>query len=266
MLRYVRLSVSFARYGLVREMTFRGNFVARVAVEVLWFVLMMAFYATVFARTTSVAGWSEPEYFFFIGCYWALSGTIESVFLNNCSEFSELVRSGDLDVYLLRPVDEQFLITCRDVDWANVPNVFMGVGLMTLALARLDWPVDVIKVGLFSALFLSGLAIAYSLLLMMTSLSVWMLRNQNLYELWWLFTSVMRYPREVFTGSWAGPLGVFFTVVVPIVLVVNVPASVMVRAFEPWAAGYAVFAAVVLLTLSRRFFRYALQKYRSASS
>ena len=58
-----------------------------------------------------VAGWSEPQYFFFVGCYFALNGLIETLFLENCNEFAELVRTGDLDFLLLKPIDEQFLVS-----------------------------------------------------------------------------------------------------------------------------------------------------------
>src|SRR5205823_5319782 len=96
--------------------------------------------------------------------------------------------------------------------------------------------------------------------------SVWMMRNQSLYELWWLLTSLMRYPKEIFRFTWFEPVSLFFTFVVPILLIVNVPARGMVKVFEPHLVAYTLFATVVLLFVSRRFFRFALQKYRSASS
>ena len=75
-----------------------------------------------------------------------------------------------------------------------------------------------------------------SFLLFLTSTSVWFMRNQSLYEMWWLFTSLMRYPREIFLRDWAQPMRFFFTFIVPILLVVYVPARMMVRVFEPeWA-------------------------------
>ena len=111
-----------------------------------------------------------------------------------------------------------------------------------------------------------GTAIAYSFMLLLTSISVWMVRNQSLMEMWWLFSSVARYPKEIFAGRWAEPLGAFFTYIVPILVVVNVPANAMVRALDPPMVGLIVVAAVVLLWLSRRFFHYALRSYRSASS
>ncbi len=117
--RYVRLLSSLGAYTLTRELTMRGNFLVKVSVEVLWLAILIAFYRTVFARTSSVATWSEQEYFFFVGCFFAMNGLIEMLFLDNCNEFAELVRTGDLDGLLLKPIDEQFLITCRRIDWGT---------------------------------------------------------------------------------------------------------------------------------------------------
>src|SRR5579871_5310398 len=114
--RYLRLLLAFARYGLARELAFRANFLAKIVVEFLWLSLLLIFYRTVFTKTSVVASWSEDEYLFFVGCYFAMEGIIETFFLENCNEFADLVRTGNLDQYLLRPIDEQFLITCRNLD------------------------------------------------------------------------------------------------------------------------------------------------------
>lgn len=264
--RYLRLMLALARYSLARELAFRANFLVKIAVEVLWLSILLVFYRTVFARTSVVAEWDETQYLFFVGCYFALEGLIETLFLENCNEFADLVRSGDLDFFLLKPIDEQFLVTCRNLDWSTAPNVLMGSAVMGLSLHQMGWQFDPLQVTAFVALFVCGVLIAYSFLVMLTASAVWMVRNQSLYEMWWLFTSLMRYPREVFSRSWAAPLGWVFTFLVPVMLVVNVPARAMVRVFEPDFAAFSVVTAVVLLLVSRRFFRHALRRYRSASS
>ena len=265
-LHYARLLASLGRYTLARELSLRGNFLVKVSVEVIWLGIMIAFYATVFTKTKMIAGWSENEYLFFVGSFFALNGVIETLFLENCNEFAELVRTGDLDFLLLRPVDEQFLISCRRVDWAVSMNIPMGMIVMLIALARMHWGFDLTRVLTFLVTFGCGTAIAYSFMLILTSTSVWLVRNQSLMEMWWLFSSLARYPKEIFAGSKAEPLGFIFTFICPILLVANVPADVMVRAFHPALAIYMVGATVVLLFVSRWFFRYALKSYRSASS
>ena len=59
--KYLRLLGALARYTLSREMAFRGNFLVKVSVEVLWLAILIAFYRTIFARTTMVAGWSAMQ-------------------------------------------------------------------------------------------------------------------------------------------------------------------------------------------------------------
>jgi ABC-2 type transport system permease protein len=100
----------------------------------------------------------------------------------------------------------------------------------------------------------------------LSSTSVWFVRNQSLMEMWWLFLSLARYPRTIYEGPWGRPLGWFFTFVVPVVVAVSVPAETMVKALDPPFIAWTMASAVILLAVSRRFFRHALQSYRSASS
>src|SRR4051812_25042629 len=194
--RYVRLLGSFARFSLANELAFRGNFVLKILVELLWLGILLLFYDTVFSYTKSVATWTKDEYMFFIGCYYALEGVIETFFLENCTEFSDLVRTGNLDQYLLKPIDEQFLITCRKIDWSTAPKLILGGLVMARGLRGMGWTPDPVQILSFLGLFLGGVALAYSFLLILTSSSVWLMRNQSVMELWWLATTVMRYPRE----------------------------------------------------------------------
>jgi ABC-2 type transport system permease protein len=263
--RYFRLLGALARYSLANEMAFRGNFLVKILVEVIWLTILLIFYSTLFNTTDQVAQWNREQYLFFIGCYFALEGLIETLFLSNCGEFTELVRTGNLDLYLLKPVDEQFMVSCRNVDWSTAPNVLMGLGVMLTALIQMGWTWSIVKILGFLVVFPCGVAIAYSFLLVLTSSSVYMVRNQSLLEMWWLATSLMRYPKEIFSGSWDF-VGRIFTFIIPILLAVNIPAQMMVKIVEPEILLLTVAATAALLFLSRRFFLMAMRSYRSASS
>jgi ABC-2 type transport system permease protein len=265
-LRYARLWLSFARFALLGELAFRANFLLKMAVEILWLVILLMFYETIFSSTRMIAGWDKHQYHFFVGCYFALEGLVETLFLENCQDFSNQVRTGNLDTSLLQPIDEQFLVTCRKVDWSTVPNVLMGAGVMAQALYKHGWHVNPLQLAIFLAVFGCALLLTYSFLLVLTSSAVWMVRNQSLMELWWLFSSLMRYPREIFHGTWAAPIGLVFTFLLPVMLVVNVPADVMVKSLDWRFVAFIVVATVVMLAVSRWFFRRALKRYRSASS
>ena len=265
--RYVRMWLVLARFSLLREFSFRGNFLLRIFVEILWLGLQLLLYRTLLTKTGTVAGWSKPQYFFFVGVHNTVSGLLEAIFLDACNNFAELVRTGDLDFILLKPMDEQFLVSCRSIDFACVPTVLMGIAIMLTALVAGGLTPSVSEVVLFVLLLGCGCLLAYGFLLLLTSLSVWFMRNQSLLEMWWLFGTLMRYPREIFQGPFATPIGWIFSFLIPIILVTNVPANVLAKRVLDWKlAGFMVLATVAVLAVSRWFFRSALSRYRSASS
>lgn len=265
--RYLRLWLAFGRYSLIGEMAFRGNFLAKITVELLWLGMLLFFYRTVFAKTSVVAMWTEAEYLFFVGCYFALEGVMETLFLGNCLSFADMIRSGDLDFTLLKPIDEQFLISCKNIDWSTSLNILLGFIVMGLSLLSIPtWDFDLVRVLVFFMMFGCGVALAYGFLLILSASSVWLTRNQSLMELWWLFTTLMRYPRDIYSRTWAVPLSFVFSFLIPIMLVVHVPATAMVKILDPWLCLYTVAATAALLAVSRWWLKFALRRYRSASS
>jgi ABC-2 type transport system permease protein len=106
-------------------------------------------------------------------------------------------------------------------------------------------------------------------MIVLAATSVWLGRNQGLYEFWFYITVFARYPRNIYGGSvWGDLLRVAFSYVLPILLVVTVPAEVVVgKVLEPsWITLVSAASALAGLYVSRRIFSLALKSYRSASS
>ena len=110
----------------------------------------------------------------------------------------------------------------------------------------------------------------YSLMLSLSATSVWLGRNQTLYNFWFYITNFSRYPLEIYSGN---PLGVSlqltFTYMIPVLVVINVPARLLAKPLRPGEgelAAFALLATVVSLLVSRWIFRRSLLSYRSASS
>ena len=267
--RYLRLFGIFAQTCLVRELSFRVNFFARIATNVGWLFLMVLFFQLIYGNTERVGDWGRWQYLFFMGTGMILNGVLETVFVGNCSNMAELIRTGDLDLHLARPVDEQFLLSCRNIDWSEIFNVFVGLGLCGVSLVwtheRPTWD----RILLFGVTLSASVAILYSLLIVLAASSVWLVRNQALYEMWWYVAQFGRYPGEIYKGS-ALALGmrILLTFVLPVLLAINIPArqGFADKERNAWLIVYLFFAAAATLTLSRMFFKRALRSYRSASS
>ena len=81
-------------------------------------------------------------------------------------------------------------------------------------------------------------------MIVLASLSVWLGRNQSLYDFWFYVTNFSRYPMEIYRGTIGTPLRQFFTFAIPVLIVVNVPARLLAKPLE---AQYWPLAAFALL-------------------
>jgi ABC-2 type transport system permease protein len=272
---YRRVWLTFARNALIREMTFRGNFIITVLTRALWFCSQVLLFKIIFSNVAQITeGWNEYQYFAFMATGMLINALIESLFMPNAANFSELIRTGNLDFALLKPIDTQFLISFEKMDLAMLNQVLLSIGLLVYALSNLPVGVGVTigGVALYLLFVVAGVTIFYSLMISLASTAIWFGRNQGLYDFWFYITVFARYPRSIYQtepASVAGSLILFtFTFVLPILVVVTVPARVLLGTIEhqAWLAGVALAAAVLGLFVSRMIFTRSLRSYRSASS
>ncbi len=182
---------------------------------------------------------------------------------------ASLVRTGDLDFALLKPIDTQMLVSLAKTDWSGLSNFVFAGCLLTYALVKMDYTPGIEQVILYPFYILSGVAILYSLTIILASTSVWLGRNQTITDYWFYITNFSRYPLEIYAGPFGTPLQVFFTFFVPVLVVVNVPARMLARPLTTgdWRlAGFALVATALMFGAARWVFQRALASYRSASS
>ena len=269
---YLRVFLTFARNSLVRDLTFRSNFIIESISSLSWMLMNLGFYVLIFEYTDSIGrdtGWGKYQFFIFIGTTMVINSVVQAFFMPNAEEFSELIRTGGLDFALLKPIDTQFLISLHRVHWSSLSNFFLAHLLMAYALLQLNQMPSVVQIALFVPYVLCGIAIMYSLMISLAATSIWLGRNQTLYNFWFYITNFSRYPMEIYRGPWGTPLQIFFTFVIPVLVVVNVPARFLAMPLsrEAWPlALFAVFATIMSLAVSRWIFVRALLSYRSASS
>jgi ABC-2 type transport system permease protein len=278
---YLRVFATFARNSLVRDMMFRTNFLLEAVSSLSWSIMNVGFYWIVFEHASSIGantGWGKYEFFVFMGTTWIINSLVQAFFMPNSEEFSEMIRTGGLDFAMLKPIDTQFLISFRKVSWSSLSNLLLGIVLVVLSLNQIatsgehTWSIHPVAWLLYPLYVACGAAILYSLMICLAATSVWLGRNQTLYDFWFYITNFSRYPMEIYARGWGIPLWLIFTFVIPVLVVVNVPARLLAQPLNPrewweWPlAAFTLMATFGCLWASRWVFQKALLAYRSASS
>jgi ABC-2 type transport system permease protein len=262
MLRYLRLTFALLRYSLMREMMFKGNFLLWIVVEFAWFCIQLTLIEVIYSHVDTVAGWGKYQMMILMGTSHGVQQLFQFLFMINCMDLPENVRTGKLDFALLQPANSQFLASVRKFDFGSIVNGTIGFCVVAYGVHQLKIDVSLSHLLVFIALVINGALIHYALMLILVTLSFWIVRAQGLVYGYYNLFQISRIPRQAFRGV----IRLLFTFALPMLVVANFPAEVLAQGLGGpgvlWAFGIAGFFLVV----SSVWFRFGMRYYTSASS
>ncbi len=262
--KYSEVYGMFLRNSLIRDMSFKANFLLWIATELLWFFGQLLFLEVIFYYTDEMGGWSKWQIVLLIGTHQTIAQTFQALFYMNLMNLPELVRTGKLDTFLLLPIDSQFAVSSRQLGLDNVVTAIVGLAIVAFSAVKLGLHPGPLTLILYGVGVILGVGVHYAVMFVLASLSFWIVRAQGLMHGYYSLVSLSRYPENIYRGLF----GFFFTWVIPVILVANVPARLLTWPLESPVPGMARLAVATLLALgaSRLVWRAALRRYGSASS
>ena len=261
--RYGRIYVALWKNSIIREMSFKSNFLLWIVVELLWFALQLAFIAVIYQHTDHIGDWSKWEVVLLMGASHFIQQIFQAFFLSNCTQISEYVRTGKLDFMLLLPVNTRFIVSLRQVDLGGFVNASSAVAVMIYALSQLHLVPSLLQVLGFLLLVAAGVFTHYSLMFLLASISFWTVRAQGIVWGYYSLFTIARLPDAAYRGFFK----VFFTFAVPMILVANVPARLLAaKLSSPLQMLLLLGMAIICWLASELAWRLSVRHYTSASS
>jgi ABC-2 family transporter protein len=124
--RYVGIYAALWKNSVMREMIFKSNFLLWIVVELLWFGLQLSFIGVLYLHTDHIGSWTKWQVVTLIGASHFIQQIFQAFFLVNCTNLSELIRTGKLDFLLLLPVNTRFVVSLRQVDLGAFVNAALA--------------------------------------------------------------------------------------------------------------------------------------------
>ncbi|PYJ08262.1 MAG: hypothetical protein DMF06_13210 [Verrucomicrobia bacterium] len=264
MRRYLQIWGIMLRNSLIRELSFKANFILWMIVEVLWFCGQIVFFGIIFGQVDRIGDWSKWEVVLLLGTHQMIAQLFQAFFFVNVSNIPELVRTGKLDSLLVLPIDSQFAVSTKQFGLDSVFNALLGAVVVIVSLVQLQVTPSAGMVLLYLVAVSFGVVVHYSILLSLAAFSFWIVRAQGLVYGYFNFLHIARLPDVIFPR----PFRLVFSWIIPVVIVANIPARLLIKsAGQPgWLMLHLVLAASISFCLSRIFWRFALRRYSSASS
>jgi ABC-2 type transport system permease protein len=197
-----------------------------------------------------------------MGVHVLMGGVIRATIQPNMERLMGDVQQGTLDFALTKPADSQVLVSVREIRIWQTVDIVVGLVLVTVAVYQLQSTLSISAVAGFLIALLLGAMTIYSFWLMLTTGAFWIVRMDQIVELFQGVYQAGRWP----VGIYPGWLRTGLTFLVPIAFAVTVPAEALTGRLTWQTLLGAAFLSLALMFLARRVWRIGLRHYSGASA
>jgi len=244
-------------------MEYRFSFLLEIFVECAFFMVTLFGMRVVFWNVTDVAGWTYPQLLMLYGINMVFSELVLGfVFIYNLRDLPHKIAQGTLDTILTKPINSQFAVSLWRPYFAMFPSLLSGIIIAVIGFRGTGSTFQMSSIVPFLIVFGSGLVMAYSLGMMITTLSMWFINAQPLPMLAQQFIHLSKHPYSIYSGMWK----IVSLSIIPVAFMVSIPSSILLGILEWWWMPGSLLVAAVFLYASNLFWNFALKKYSGASA
>lgn len=268
LLRQLRLYGVLVRASMRAQGQYRANLVIEIIGAIAYQGAGFAFVWVVVDRFGEIGGWGLPELALLYGMRLGSHGVFTFFFAQLVGRVGEVIRQGEFDRYLVRPLDPLLQLITRRFNLTVLGDLLGGAALIVAGAIQVDVAWTVPGAGYLVLAVIGGGLVEGALHLTATALAFRLLSTQALAgAIEDLLSSVGGYPLRIF------PAGAEFvlTFVLPIAFVAYFPATVLLGRTDAlsvpaWLAALAPLVGALLFTAAYTFWRHQIRHYSSSGT
>lgn len=112
---YLMIYFLFIKNCFIAQMEYRRTH-TRIAVEIAYLFAKLLYVVVVYETDLHIGSITPDGILMFVGTYTIMTGLYSGLFFPNFVRVSEYIRSGTLDLLMVKPISLQFLVSLRYID------------------------------------------------------------------------------------------------------------------------------------------------------
>ncbi len=259
--KYLSIYKAFFKASFAADIEYRLNFIFLIIAEFVWYSTQIVLFEVLYRHTNVIGEWNIHQMRVFIFLVLFIDSIYMILWDLNFTAFTDNVRKGTLDLLLMKPIDSMFMLSSQRISVSHIPCFFVTAAGLVWALAqmpdfnwlRLFWLIVLVPAGL-SVIFCGRFALNCSAILFT--------RADFLQYLWYSLFRLGLRPDAIYSGF----LRVILIFVVPFAMVASIPARILLEPTQLWMIAWAILLPFIIFSLLKKYWRYCLRQYSSASS
>lgn len=263
LLRAIKMHRIFIVQELKRMMEYKGDFLTGVIGFLISQVFNILFLSIIFSQIPTLVGWSFDEVLFIYGFSLIPKGIDHMLFDNLWAMGHWLVRKGDFDKYLTRPINPMFHVMAEKFQVDAFGELLVGILLIAAALPKLtiEWSfvkVLLIIVAIFFASFIyTGIKIGTA------AIAFWTKRSGNVTYMFYMMNDFVKYPIDIYNNVVRSVI----TYIVPFAFTSYFPAIYFLTGENPlFNIGMTILVSIIVMAVGVLIWNKGIKAYESAGS
>lgn len=187
---------------------------------------------------------------------------ITQVFYRSVYSFGHKIRNGEFDFYLVRPLNALFPTLFGQPDINDVLFLLPSFAVMGYLFSTLNLSITWLSVGWYLLLLMNSFLIATAFHIIVAAIAILTTEVDGIIWMYRDLSAMGRFPVSIYLE----PLRFALFFIVPVGMMVTIPAELLVGAPPTHSIVLAILVGVVFLATSLWIWREALKQYSSASS
>ncbi len=259
--KYLGLYKAFFKVSLVAELEYRLNFVILIVAEFIWYSTQLILFEVLYRHTKIIGDWNIDQMRVFIFLVLFVDSIYMILWDPSFTVFTENVRKGTLDFLLTKPINSMFMLSSQRISVSHLPCfvvTLFGLCWALFQLPEFNW----FKLLWLLILIPSGLSVIFCGRFALNATSIIFVRADFLQYIWHSIFRLGLRPDAIYSGF----LRVILIFVVPFAMVASIPTRILLEPTQGWMIAWALILPFILFYLLKKYWKFCLKYYSSASS
>lgn len=248
---------------LSHSMTFRLGFFAPFFINTSYFLVQLFAFEAIYGHVDNICGWGHGEILIFIGTFSLIDSLNMVICFFGVISIPEKIQTGELDLYLTKPVHPLLRLTFEKIDLGAIPLIIFSSYIVAYGVEKSNISLSYSNIiGYLFLIFLMTI-LYYDMELLIRSFAFFVFSVNNLMK---IENTVVDLCTKIPGIAFSGVYKFIFCCVLPYGVIATLPTQAIVGMLSAKRVLFGVAIVCIFTCIALSFWTYGVHRYESASS
>ena len=248
---------------IIKTMAFRFSFFGVTIVDGSLFFVQLLMFSALYSQVESIGGWEKSQVLFFIGTFSLINALNMTLYFFGVITIPNKIRSGQLDLYITKPINSLFYLSFEDINLGSFPLVLASIGILIYATMGMNIQITALKIIVYIFLVIFMTILYYDMEVILRTIRFFVIQANTIDQIEGeLLELCFKIPGVLFKGGFK----VVFYLILPYGIMATLPTQFFKGTLELSGFLYAIGITLFFTAFTLWFWKLGLKNYKSAGS